>query len=115
MDFQTEGLKEVTISQLTKQDPLTITERDFKTQLQSFQDDLELEQDRTLRVIARARFWQTIIAGVLIVFAGYALFADSFMGTPGDIASAFFWAFVMDISIATVTSAAFTAKLVKNS
>jgi hypothetical protein len=49
---------------------------------------------------------QTAIFGVLIIFAGYFLFADKWVGTPGDFAAVLFWAFGTDVgadALATVT------------
>ncbi len=71
--------------------------------LQALTNGLDTMHDQTLKTIAIAKFWQTLAAGILITLVGYALYADNFMGTPGDIASVFFWAFLLDVSIATLT------------
>lgn len=43
---------------------------------------------------------QTLLAGALIAFAGYTIFEGSFVGTVTDIASALFWGFGIDITVA---------------
>jgi hypothetical protein len=47
----------------------------------------------------RAARAQTAIAGVLITWLGYVLFADSFVGTLKDLATVFLWGFTLDISV----------------
>src|SRR5204862_5351026 len=71
------------------------------SQIRYLPNSMDEIQDQTIKTIAMAKFWQTLIAGILIMLAGYAMYADSFMGTPGDIASVFFWAFLLDLSVAT--------------
>ena len=43
---------------------------------------------------------QTVSAGAVIVFAGYAIFHPAFVGSFADISAALFWGFGVDISVA---------------
>jgi hypothetical protein len=55
-------------------------------------------------LIARAKKTQNILSGVVITVIGYALHAEGFLGTPLETAGVFFWAFLMDVSVGTLTS-----------
>jgi len=67
---------------------------------------IALLQARNQRVIETAGFLQTAIFGVVIVGAGYFLFADKWVGTPADFAATLFWAFGTDIGADAATTAA---------
>ena len=69
-------------------------------------ESVEDETARTLSELARAKIRQTVLAGILITFAGYVIFHQTFTGTVGDIAVVFFWAFTLDVSVATLTALA---------
>lgn len=73
------------------------------TELQTPPDELQNLFLQTQSDIRTAKLWQTILSGLVILLIGCALYADSFIGTPMDIASVFMWAFLLDISVATIT------------
>jgi len=52
----------------------------------------------------RLELWRTVFAGILITFIGWIIFSKSFVGTTADFASVFFWAFTLDISMATLST-----------
>jgi hypothetical protein len=54
--------------------------------------------------LLRLERWRTLILGALITFIGWLIFSTSFVGTTADFASVFFWAFTLDISMATLTN-----------
>ena len=66
----------------------------------------------TTLMIARAKRTQNILSGIAITVIGYALHADAFMGTPMETAGVFFWAFLLDVSVGTLTSG-LVAKIAK--
>jgi hypothetical protein len=67
---------------------------------------IQLIQARTRRGIETAGFLQTALFGVVIVGAGYFLFADKWVGTPADFAAVLFWAFGTDIGADAAATAA---------
>jgi hypothetical protein len=67
---------------------------------------IALLQARNERVIETAGLLQTVIFGFVIVAAGYFLFAEKWVGTPGDFAAVLFWAFATDIGADAATSVA---------
>jgi hypothetical protein len=71
---------------------------------------IALLQARTERDIETAGLLQTLIFGVVIVGAGYFLFADKWIGTPMDFAAVLFWAFGTDVGADAATTAAKTFK-----
>lgn len=62
--------------------------------------------NETFEVLSRDLKWfrilQNILIGLVMGFIGYILFEDSFDGTLANFASIFFWAFGLDISVATL-------------
>ena len=60
--------------------------------------------------ILRTIFWtsllQTLLIGIGIAIFGYSLFVEKFTGTVTDMIEIFSWAFVLDVSINTLTTAA---------
>lgn len=73
------------------------------TTLQVPPTELQQVYIQTYKSWQHFKFWQTFLSGIVIVIIGCALYADSFTGTAGDIASVFMWAFLLDISVATIT------------
>ncbi|MEP7345164.1 MAG: hypothetical protein ABI877_07850 [Gemmatimonadaceae bacterium] len=67
-------------------------------------DPLELETERTMQELFRAKLGQTALAGIGIMAVGYFIFAKTFVGTAGDVASIFAWAFTLDVSVATLVT-----------
>ena len=55
---------------------------------------------------------QTIISGALIVFVGYFLFADAFLGKPAQFLAALLWGFVIDVSLPNLMTLATPAGVV---
>jgi hypothetical protein len=60
----------------------------------------------SFRGMIRAKALQTIISGVALTIVGYLIFADKFVGTSGDLLSAFFWGFTTDIGVDALIVAA---------
>ena len=62
------------------------------------------------REIVRTIFWtsfaQTLLIGIGIAVFGYGIFAEKFNGTVADMIEIFSWAFVLDVSINTLTTTA---------
>jgi hypothetical protein len=56
--------------------------------------------------LLRAKRWNTAVAAVLAVGVGYLVFADSFVGSPQNIAAAFIWAFGVDTSVDVILETA---------
>jgi hypothetical protein len=50
----------------------------------------------------RAKFWQTVIIGLLVALLGYITYQDKFVGDLTDFATIFFWAFGIDVSVDTL-------------
>jgi hypothetical protein len=55
---------------------------------------------------------QTIISGALIVFIGYFLFADTFLGKPAQFLAAALWGFVIDVTLPNLMTLATPAGVV---
>lgn len=68
--------------------------------------------EKVERVVTAARITQAVLVGAVIVFVGYTLNADSFIGTTTEIASVFFWSFLINISLTTLTDG-FFSKIIK--
>lgn len=60
------------------------------------------------RELMNAKILQAVISGVALTLVGYLIFADKFVGTSGDLLSAFFWGFTTDIGVDALISAAKT-------
>ena len=60
----------------------------------------------SLRELMHAKAWQAVISGVALTIVGYMIFADKFVGTSGDLLTAFFWGFTTDIGVDALITAA---------
>lgn len=58
------------------------------------------------RELMTAKVLQAVISGVALTLVGYLIFADKFVGTSGDLLSAFFWGFTTDIGVDALITAA---------
>lgn len=67
---------------------------------------IQLIRARNRGITETAGFLQTALFGVVIVGAGYFLFADKWIGTPADFAAVLFWAFGTDIGADAAATAA---------
>jgi hypothetical protein len=68
--------------------------------------------EETDRGIGLTGFVLWVIYALIIIGGGYFLFHDKWIGTPGDFAAAFFWAYAIDVGAETATTA---AKAIKSS
>jgi hypothetical protein len=68
-------------------------------QVPSYPDTLYQQVYRKLKV---ARFWEFVLSSIFITFIGYLIHSPTFVGTLDQMSSIFFWAFTLDISLATV-------------
>jgi len=59
-----------------------------------------------LRELTHAKALQAVISGVALTIVGYLIFADKFVGTSGDLLTAFFWGFTTDIGVDALITAA---------
>lgn len=60
---------------------------------------LEALRTKTLKELILAKLLRFALASVIIMFIGYALFAQTFVGTLNELLSVFVWAFGLNISI----------------
>jgi hypothetical protein len=67
---------------------------------------VEILEANTLRELFAARWLLTILSAVGLAIVGYLLFADKFVGTSGDLMTAFFWGFTTDVGLNALISAA---------
>jgi hypothetical protein len=70
----------------------------------------EVLEANTLRQLLRARGLMTGLSAIGLALVGYLLFADKFVGTSGDLMTAFFWGFTSDIGLDALITAATTKK-----
>jgi len=69
----------------------------------------EVLEANTLAQLIRARWLMTALSAIGLAIVRYLLFADKFVGTSGDLMTAFFWGFSSDIGLDALITAA-TAK-----
>lgn len=58
------------------------------------------------RTLGSARALQNLIVAVLLAIAAWGIFAETFIGTPANLLTVFFWAFGMDLSLSSLLTAA---------
>ena len=58
------------------------------------------------RKLRQAKLLQWSISGMALTIVGYLIFADKFVGSSGDLLSAFFWGFTTDIGVDALITAA---------
>jgi hypothetical protein len=68
-------------------------------QVPSYPDELYQQVYRKLKV---ARFWEFLLSSIFITFIIYLIHSSTFIGTLDQMASIFFQAFMLDVSLATV-------------
>jgi hypothetical protein len=61
---------------------------------------------RTEREIRRTQFWQTVLAGAIVLGIAYTTYQSSFVGTCRELIAIFFWAFSTDLAVTKVLDAA---------
>ena len=61
---------------------------------------------RTRTELARDNAFQWFVSAIGLAFVGYLMFADKFVGTSGDLMTAFFWGFSTDIGVDALVNAA---------
>jgi hypothetical protein len=67
---------------------------------------MEILAANTLTELLAARWLLTSLSATGLALVGYLLFADKFVGTSGDLMTAFFWGFTTDIGLDALISAA---------
>src|SRR5581483_1804295 len=62
-------------------------------------------EKKTLGQLLRDQALQNVLSFVALTVVGYLIFADKFVGTNGDLLSAFFWGFTTDIGLDALITA----------
>lgn len=76
----------------------------MNTVLPDQRTQLELQYQQTQKIIERSSRFQNSVSAVLVIGFGFLTHAENFIGTPTDVAAVFGWAFLVDLSISTITS-----------
>ncbi len=71
---------------------------------------MEIFEANSLRELFLARGLLTALSAIGLAVVGYLLFADKFVGTSGDLMTAFFWGFTTDIGLDALIAVAAKTK-----
>lgn len=69
-------------------------------------EPFEVFVEHSMRELLLAKLTQAMISWVALTLIGYLIFVDKFVGTGGDLLSAFFWGFTTDIGVDGLLAAA---------